>query len=232
MDFSPDMWYVGHRPILYRRCVMTDMIDVFTHSCIRIRSDRGVIYVDPFQMRDELHDADYIFITHEHYDHFSPDDIAMAGKEGTVLVVPESMKAKAENAAGGNTVITVRPGTSFELDAFSFEAVPAYNRLKPFHPRGAGWLGYVFDIDGERIYVAGDTDLTVESRQVRCDIALVPVGGTYTMNAKQAAELVNAIHPSTAIPTHYGGPVGKENDAEEFAALVDPSIKVEIKKQY
>ena len=119
-----------------------------------------------------------------------------------------------------------------ELDDFSFETVPAYNRLKPFHPRGAGWVGYVFDLGEERIYVAGDTDLTVEARQVRCDIALVPVGGTYTMNAKQAAELVNAIRPSAAIPTHYGSVTGSAGDAETFAAAVDPDISVEIKMQY
>ena len=209
------------------------MIEVLTHSSIRIRSDRGVIYVDPFQMRDEPHDADYVFVTHEHYDHFSPNDIGKAAKDGTVLIVPESMKAKAEKDTGGEyTVITTSPGSSFELDDFSFEAVPAYNRLKPFHPRSADWLGYVFILGDERIYVAGDTDLTVEARQVRCDVVLVPVGGTYTMNAKQAAELVNAIRPATAIPTHYGGPVGNEKDGEEFASKVDPEIKVEIIKQY
>ena len=212
---------------------MKTATEVLTHSSIRIRSDRGVIYADPFRLRGEPHDADYVFVTHEHYDHFSPDDIAKVSKEGTVLVVPESMKAKAEiDTAGKYTVVTASPGTSFELDDFSFEAIPAYNRLKPFHPRTAQWLGYVFVLGDERIYVAGDTDLTVEARQVRCDTALVPVGGTYTMNAKQAAELVNAIRPATAIPTHYGGPVGDEKDAEEFAARVNPAIKVEIIKQY
>lgn len=212
---------------------MIESIEVLTHSSIRIRSDRGVIYADPFRMREEPHDADYIFVTHEHYDHFSPEDIAKAAKESTVLVVPESMKEKAErDTAGKYTIITAGAGISFELDDFRFETVPAYNRLKPFHPRTAEWLGYIFDIGDERIYVAGDTDLTVEARQVHCDFALVPVGGTYTMNARQAAELVNTIHPSVAVPTHYGDPVGSEKDAELFKANVDPSIKVEILKQY
>lgn len=212
---------------------MTDRIDVFTHSSIRIRSDRGVICADPFRIREETHDADYVFVTHEHYDHFSPDDIAKVAKGDTVLVVPESMKAKAAKETGEKyTIVTAVPGESFELDDFTFEAVPAYNRLKPFHPRGAGWVGYVFDLGGERIYVAGDTDLTAEARQVKCDIALVPTGGTYTMNAKQAAELINIIHPGVAIPTHYGSVVGSENDAETFAANVDPQIRVEIKMQY
>ncbi len=212
---------------------MTDMIDVFTHSSIRIRSDRGIIYADPYHMRAEPHDADYIFITHEHYDHFSPEDIAKTGKDDTVLIVPESMKAKAEkDTAGKYAIITASPGASFELDDIRFEAIPAYNRLKPFHPRNAQWLGYVLVIGDERIYIAGDTDLTVEAKQVKCDIALVPIGGTYTMNAKQAAELVNAIRPAVAIPTHYGSVTGSERDAEEFAAKVDPAVRVEIIKQY
>ena len=212
---------------------MTDIIDVFTHSSIRIRSDRGVIYADPFKMREEPHDADYVFVTHEHYDHFSPEDIAKVGKEGTVLVVPESMKDKAVRETGGEyTIVYATPEGSFKLDSISFETVPAYNRLKPFHPRSAGWSGYVIDIGDEKIYIAGDTDLIAEARRVRCDVALVPIGGTYTMNAKQAAELVNAIRPKTAIPTHYGSVVGSESDAEKFAAEVDPKITVEIIKQY
>ena len=212
---------------------MTDNIDVFTHSSIRIRSDRGVIYADPFKMREEPHDADYVFVTHEHYDHFSPEDIAKVSKEGTVLVVPESMKDKAvRDTCGKYTIVEASPESSFKLDTISFETVPAYNRLKPFHPRSAGWAGYVIDIGDEKIYIAGDTDLIAEARRVRCDVALVPIGGTYTMNAKQAAELVNAIRPRTAIPTHYGSVVGSENDAEKFAAEVDPGITVDIIKQY
>ncbi len=212
---------------------MTDRIDVLTHSSIRIRSGGGVLYADPFRMREAPHDADYVFITHEHFDHFSPEDIAKAAKEGTVLVVPESMKAKAEKDTGGKyAILAVAPGKTVELDTFSFSTVPAYNRLKPFHPRSADWVGYVIDVDGEKIYIAGDTDLTAEARQVRCSIALVPVGGTYTMNARQAAELVNAIRPSAAIPTHYGSVTGSADDAETFRAAVDPQIPVEIKMQY
>ena len=212
---------------------MTDIIDVFTHSSIRVRSERGVIYADPFKMREEPHDADYVFVTHEHYDHFSPEDIAKVAGESTVLVVPESMEDKAlKDTDGKYAIITVSPGASFELDNISFEAVPAYNRLKPFHPRSAGWVGYVIDIGEEKIYIAGDTDLTAEARQVRCDVALVPIGGTYTMNARQAAELVNTIRPKAAIPTHYGSVVGAEKDSEIFTSNVDPVIHVEIKKQY
>ena len=205
-------------------------IDVYTHNSIRIQGGPGVVYLDPFQMREEPHDADYILVTHDHYDHFSPDDIAKLSKAGTILIVPEGMKEKAARETGGSCeVCAVKPGESCRIESLEFETVRAYNRLKPFHPKIAGWVGYILKIDGQRIYVAGDTDATEEAGQVRCDIALVPVGGTYTMNAKQAAELVNKIRPSVAIPTHYGSVVGTKKDAEAFAELVDPSIRVEIR---
>ena len=118
------------------------------------------------------------------------------------------------------------------MDGLEFDAIPAYNSLKPFHPRSAGWVGYILHIDGKRIYIAGDTDATKEAKDVKCDIALVPIGGTYTMDAKKAAELINVIRPDVAIPTHYGSIVGSEEDAKVFAANVKDPIKVEIMKQY
>ena len=101
-----------------------------------------------------------------------------------------------------------------------------YNILKPFHPKAAGWVGYILKINGKRIYIAGDTDATKEAKEVICDIALVPIGGTYTMDAKKAAELVNEINPEVVIPTHYGSIVGKLSDAKVFAANVKDTIKV------
>lgn len=212
---------------------MTDHIEVFTQSSIRIKSQAGTVYCDPFQMREESHDADFILITHDHYDHFSPDDIAKVGKKDTVLVVPEKMKSKAREAAGlVGTISTVNPENEYNLNGLEFETVPAYNNLKPFHPKSAKWVGYILKIDGQWIYVAGDTDATKENKQIKCDIALVPIGGTYTMDAKKAAELVNIIHPGIAIPIHYGSIVGKKEDADVFAANVNKPVKVEIKMKY
>ncbi len=104
--------------------------------------------------------------------------------------------------------------------------------MKPFHPRTAQWVGYILRIDGKRIYIAGDTDATKEAKAVKCDIALVPVGGTYTMDARKAAELVNLIRPEVAIPVHYGSIVGKTSDGEAFAELVEPPVKVELKIKF
>ena len=212
---------------------MTENITVFSQNSIRITDRDRRIYIDPFQMREEPRDADFVFITHDHYDHFSPEDIEKVVGEGAVLVVPEKMEDKAQEVSGlFSKIVTVKPGVYRNIDGVEIETVPAYNALKPFHPKNAGWVGYIFRIDGKRIYVAGDTDATKEAKAVKCDIALVPIGGTYTMDAKKAAELVNIIRPDVAIPVHYGSIVGKREDADIFAENVKDPIKVEIKMQY
>ncbi|MCR5674688.1 MAG: MBL fold metallo-hydrolase [Lachnospiraceae bacterium] len=209
---------------------MADNIEVFKQNSIRIRDRLGAIYVDPFQTEGSPADAAFVLITHDHYDHFSPEDIEKVICDRTVLVVPENMQGKAEGFTGRVAeIVTVKPGESREISGLEVETVPAYNSLKPFHPRSAGWVGYILTIAGKRIYIAGDTDATKEAGAVRCDIALVPIGGTYTMDAKKAAELVNTIGPETAIPVHYGGLVGKPSDGKVFEENVKPPTKVEFK---
>ena len=212
---------------------MIDNIEVFTQNSIRIKTEKGNIYFDPFHMTEEPHDADFIFVTHDHYDHFSPEDIDKVSCEKTILIVPEKMKDKAKEAAGSvNEIMTVTPGASFETHGLEFETVPAYNTLKPFHPKSAGWVGYILIVDGKRIYVAGDTDATGEAKKVKCDVALIPIGGTFTMDARKAAELINTISPEVAIPTHYGSVVGSPSDGETFAGLVKSPIKAELKIRF
>ena len=212
---------------------MLDNIEVLTHSSIRIKDTARAIYVDPFQMKSDPHDADYVFITHSHSDHFSIEDIRKVIKSSTILVVPEKMEDDAKELSTEiKSIIPLKPGVYKELSGLEVETIPAYNTVKPFHPKRAEWLGYILRIDGKRVYIAGDTGATKEAKQVRCDIALVPVGGTYTMDAKRAAELVNIIRPEYAIPTHYGSIVGKKTDGQTFASLVDSTIKVVEKIQY
>ncbi len=212
---------------------MTENIEVFTQSSIRIRNWDKVIYLDPFKIRGEPKDADYILITHNHYDHFSPEDIVKVSNADSVLIVPERMADKARKVYGTvGKICTVNPGTYHNIEGLEFDTVPAYNILKPFHPKNAGWVGYILSIDGKRIYVAGDTDMTKDNKNVKCDIALVPIGGTYTMDAKKAAELINSIRPDVAIPTHYGSIVGSFDDETVFAEHVKAPIEVEIKMQY
>ena len=206
---------------------MIDKIEVFTQSSIRIKSDVGTIYVDPFKIKEDFHDADYVLITHSHYDHFSVEDIRKVVKESTILVAPESMIDDArELSREVKEVVAVQPGDDKKISGLELETIPAYNTLKPFHPRRAEWVGYILKLEGKRIYIAGDTGATNEAKEVQCDIAIVPVGGTYTMDAKKAADLIDTIRPEYVIPTHYGSVVGKPSDAQTFASLLKSPVKV------
>lgn len=208
-------------------------ITVFTQNSIRVGSSIGKIYIDPFRMNEAPKDADYILVTHDHYDHFNPEDIPKVSRGDSVLVVPENMKEKAGEVSGMlGRIVTVKPGDSLNVDKLSIDTIPSYNIGKPFHPKEVGWVGYILNVDGKRIYIAGDTDATEEAKKVKCDIALVPIGGKYTMNAKEAAELVNIIRPKTAIPVHFGGVVGSLEDAETFESNVDKDIEVQNIKKY
>ena len=208
-------------------------ITVNTQSSIRIDGS-SVLYFDPFQVGTAAHDADVIFITHEHYDHFEPDSIAKVKKEDTFLVAPESMHKKvlSESGMDSGQCVFYRPGERQELGSLVIETVPAYNKLKPFHTRGKKWQGYIVTMDGVSYYVSGDTDVNEDIGKVRCDVALVPVGGFYTMDGKQAAEYIAGIRPKAVIPTHYGSIVGNKTDGAEFKAcleMLDKEIQVELK---
>lgn len=212
-------------------------VRVYTQSCIRLQGGTAaqpapVVYLDPFRMTDEPHDADYVLITHAHFDHFSPEDISKVTGPHTEVVAPVSMAdevAACAKAEGLATVHLMNTGETLELPGLTVEAVPAYNvapeRLQ-CHPRANGWLGYVLNIDGTRYYAAGDTDQTPENEHVTCDVALIPIGGTYTMDPMQAAAFINTIKPQVAVPIHYGSIVGTMDDANTFAGDVDPGITV------
>ena len=207
---------------------MNDFMTRFSincHSSIRCGGET-VLWFDPFRVEDTPADGDVIFVTHEHYDHFSPEDIRRVMKPDAVLVLPESCLAAAQ-AAGFSVaqLLTVRPGTHETVKDIAFDAVAAYNVGKPFHPQANSWVGYVVELDGCRVYVAGDTDDTPEARAVTCDVAFLPVGGTYTMTAPEAASLANVLRPQVAVPTHYGSIVGRMSDGDDFAASLAPDIR-------
>ena len=180
---------------------LTRGIRVLHQNAIRMEADGKVLYFDPYGVQEAPHDADYIFITHDHYDHFSPEDIGRVARSDTTLVIPESARAAAESV--GLAVLSVQMGQSAALPGVSFHTVPAYNINKKFHPRAKDWVGYVVEFGGRVCYIAGDTDATPEAHAVRCDVALLPIGGTYTMDAGEAADLARAIRPRVVIPTHY-----------------------------
>ena len=205
---------------------MLDYIQINTQNSIRIETAR-VIRFDPYCISDTPQDADLVFLTHEHYDHFSPDDLRRVLKPDTVIVAPETMRS-AVRSAGFPEPFFVRAGEKYTVGGISVETVPAYNTEKPYHPKTNGWVGYILTLDGSRIYVAGDTDAIPEAFAVHCDIALIPIGGTFTMDPSEAAALVNQIRPSAVIPTHYGSIVGSRTDGIVFSQSVHPGIRVRL----
>lgn len=204
-------------------------ITVFKHSSIRITAKEGVIYIDPYQIDEASHDAAYIFITHSHYDHFSSEDIEKIKNAQTKIITVASTQEDAENLIGKDKVTIVKPNQKETVGTISFQTIPAYNKMKPFHPKKNEWVGYILELEGEHIYIAGDTDVVPELASISCDIALVPIGGTYTMTAKEAAGLINQIQPKKVIPTHYGLIVGNQKDASKFQELVQgPEVEIQI----
>ena len=210
---------------------MLEGIEVLCHSSIRINKEK-TIYFDPFKIDKNYNDADIIFITHDHYDHYSEDDIDKVIKQDTIIVAPEELLTKLlRKGYKKDFIITIEPEETDMVDGIRFETIPAYNENKQFHPKDNGWVGYIIELNGIRYYIAGDTDVTEENKKVKCDVAFVPVGGTYTMDFKEAASLINEIKPKIAVPIHYGSIVGTKQDATDFVKLVHPEIKCNILMQ-
>ena len=206
---------------------MLENVSINTHSSIKITTkDNKNIYFDPFKIPEDINDADYIFITHSHYDHFSPEDIQKIKKDSSKIIVKTDLFDKAV-ALGFNedNVLIALPNAHYAIDSLEFDTIPAYNKLKIFHPRKNGWIGYIIKLDDITYYIAGDTDYSYESALVKCDVAFLPVGGTYTMNHKEAAKLANVIRPKIAVPTHYGSIVGSPEDGDNFAKLLYKEIE-------
>ena len=204
---------------------MIENIEVLYHSSIRINKEK-TIYIDPFKIDKNYNDADIVFITHDHYDHYSEEDIDKVINENTTIIIPKELLTKIlRKGINKNAVITVESNKEYMVQGIKFETIPAYNTNKTFHPKENDWVGYIITLDGIRYYIAGDTDVTEENRKVKCDVAFVPVGGTYTMDFKEAAQLINEIQPKIAVPIHYGSVVGTKQDATDFIKLLHPSIK-------
>lgn len=204
---------------------MLENVEVLCHSSIKI-SKNEVIYIDPFKIEKEYKDADIIFITHSHYDHFSEEDINKIKKENTKICITDDLVERTINLGfKKENILIVKPNMKCKIDEIEIETIPAYNIEKQFHPKENNWVGYIIKINNIRYYIAGDTDITEDNKNVKCDVAFVPVGGTYTMDFKEAAQLINEIQPKIAIPIHYGSVVGTNQDATDFVKLLHPSIK-------
>lgn len=207
---------------------MLEGIQVLCHSSIRMKKE-STIYFDPFQINHDYNDADILLITHDHYDHYSEEDIDRVVKKDTIVVAPMDLKEKLLNHGFQiEQIVLVEPNQTYQVKGIEVHTIPAYNTNKAFHKKEYGWVGYLITLDGTVCYVAGDTDITKENLQVRCDVSFVPVGGTYTMTYGEGARLVNQIHPKIAIPIHYGSIVGTKEDGKKFSELLDPDITCQI----
>ena len=208
---------------------MLENVTLFCHNSIKLDGSKK-IYVDPYLIDKDYKDADYIFCTHGHYDHFSEDDIIRLMNENTKLITVECNHGMARDLFRDESrIMIVEPNEEYEIDNIKFKTVPAYNKEKMYHQKKERWVGFIIELDGLNYYIAGDTDALDELMTIECDVAFLPVGGKYTMDYEEAALLANEITADVIIPTHYGSIVGEKTDGENFAKLVkDKTVKVLI----
>lgn len=198
------------------------------HAAFRLDGTKA-IYFDPFQLPAGSRPADIIFITHDHFDHFSKDDLGLISSKDTVIVTDGAVAGQIPGAGlAYKEVKALSPNQGMDLGGIKVMAVPSYNTNKSFHTKESKKLGFIVTVDNVSIYDAGDTDNIPEMQGARCDIALLPVSGTYVMTAEEAAEAALVIKPKVAIPMHYGSIVGSDSDAKKFRDLLKDRVEVRI----
>ena len=203
----------------------TNNITINTQSSIKIKLDK-IIYFDPFKIEEETHDADIIFITHNHYDHMDINSINNIKNDNTIIVAPKIME-DVISKINFQKYVYLNPFDEVNIDNYYIKAIPAYNLDKSFHPRSNNWLGYIVKYKDITYYIAGDTDKTKENELVKCDIALIPIGGHFTMDYVEASELIKIISPKIVIPTHYGSIIGDIDYGKKLKTILkDTNIEV------
>ena len=202
---------------------MLKNVKVLYHASIVLYDN---IYIDPYKIENETHNAKYLFITHSHYDHFSIEDIEKVRNEDTIFFVTPDCKEKLlEIGVDEKRIVTVAPDEMYRFNKIEVQVIPAYNVNKEYHKKEYGLVGYLIKINGVTYYITGDTDANEDIQNIKCDVLFVPIGGTYTMDYKEAADYTNSIKPKYVIPIHYGTIVGKKEDGIEFAKLLDTKIE-------
>ncbi|MDZ7798945.1 MAG: MBL fold metallo-hydrolase [Patescibacteria group bacterium] len=202
---------------------MLENITWLGQSGFKIITKSGkTIYIDPWKISGDSSEADYILITHEHFDHCSPEDIAKIRKEKTKIFCPHECIQKI-----GGQAKSVKPGKEIKEEEITIKTVPAYNIDKEYHPKENNWVGYVIEADGQKMYHAGDTDLIPEMDELEnIDIAMLPVSGTYVMDSQEAAQAIARIKPKKIIPMHYGEVVGSSEDARKLKEKYPKRVEI------
>jgi len=204
---------------------MLEGITWLGHASFAVCDDERRIYIDPCKLVDPQ-PADLVLVTHGHRDHLSPEDLGRICGQDTIIVCPQGCEEQLSDL--GCKVRTVKPGTTTEVLGYAIEVVYSYNTNKPNHPRGDQHVGYVIEVGGRRIYHAGDTDLIPEMADIRCDVALLPIGGTYTMDAEEGLEAIARIRPKVVVPMHWGDLVGGPKDAERVRDGAPEGVEVAV----
>jgi L-ascorbate metabolism protein UlaG (beta-lactamase superfamily) len=205
------------------------------HSGFLIKNSK-VIYIDPYQIKEDSEKADLIFITHSHYDHCSVADMQKIVQEGTKIIMTADCQSKITRFDVPINMEIIEPNQEIELGEIKVSTLPSYNLDKHFHSKDESWVGYLIKMNDILIYHPGDCDLIPEMQKLtgykqpgKEFVALLPVGGRFTMNAEEAAEAAKLIKPTIAIPMHFGSIIGSKDDAQEFKEICEESdIRVEI----
>lgn len=203
---------------------MLDNVYLFCQSSIKIQKSK-TIYFDPFKMEEEYHDADIIFVTHDHFDHFDVGSINKIIKDDTKIVVPTILLNQAKELFDESKIIVVEPNNDYSIDGIDVHVMPSYNINKQFHPKEKNYVGYIVSLDNISYYAMGDTDAIDEAKNVKCDVLFIPIGGTYTMDVNEASTLTNIMKPKVVVPIHYGSVVGKLSDGNDFKNIINQDIE-------
>ncbi len=186
------------------------------HASFKIQAAQSIVYIDPWKIDQRLTDGNIVLISHSHYDHYSAEDIELVSGKDCQLIAPQDVITK------NRTGTVIEAGQTIQTGEVTITAVPAYNVSKNFHPKENNWIGFIIELDNKKIYYAGDTDATDEMISLdNIDLAMLPVGGTYTLDAREAALAVNQLKPKIAVPYHWGDIVGKRRNADEFAEMAE-----------
>lgn len=203
-----------------------DNVKVLEQNTIKINN----IYIDPYRIKEDTHDAEMVFITHSHYDHLSLEDLKKIINDDTIVIAPEDCGDKLSELFPDDKIFIVEPNNKYKLFDVKFETVPMYNIGKEFHPRENEWVGYILYIDGVSYFIVGDSDMTEEVVNTSCDVLFIPIGGTYTMNVEEAVFATKLIEPKVVIPTHYATIVGDIEDGIKFKSLLPIDIECKLYK--